>query len=154
MAYLRQSVIGISVATASLLTWAQSASPHKDHHPAGAAPTAAAVQDPSAATVGPDKMAAMDQHMKAMQSMHEKMMAAKTPEDRQALMAEHMKVMQDGMSLMKGMVGPSGMGGGMMAGKDKRHAMGERHQLMEKRMEMMEFMMQMMMDRIAVVPTK
>jgi hypothetical protein len=25
----------------------------------------------------PDKMAAMDQHMKAMQAMHEKMMAAK-----------------------------------------------------------------------------
>jgi hypothetical protein len=104
--------------------------------------------------MGADEMAAMDQHMKAMQSMREKMMAAKTPEERQALMAEHMKLMQDGMSMMKGMGGRSGMGSGMMAGKEKRHAMGERHQMMEKRMEMMESMMQMMIDRMSAVPAK
>lgn len=39
-------------------------------------------------------MAAMDQQMKAMQAMHEKMVAAKTPEARQALMAEHMALMK------------------------------------------------------------
>lgn len=48
-------------------------------------------------------MAKMDEHMKSMQAMHEKMMAAKTPEERQALMDEHMKLMQDGMGMMQQM---------------------------------------------------
>ena len=53
-------------------------------------------------------MVAVDQHMKIMpQTMHEKFLAAKTPEERQALMAEHMKLMQDGMAMMKQMGGMS-----------------------------------------------
>ena len=88
----------------------------------------------------------MDQRMKDMQAMHEKMMSAKTPEERQALMAEHMKMMQDGMAMMKQMGGMSKMGG--MQGGKGMGGMSERHQMMEKRMEMMESMMQMMMDRM------
>jgi len=41
-----------------------------------------------------------DQQMTQMREMHQKMMAAKTPQERQALMAEHMKAMQGGMSMM------------------------------------------------------
>ena len=82
------------------------------------------------------------QQMKTMQGMHQKMMAAKTPEERQALMAEHMKTMQDGMAMMgqmKGGQGGNAMGGGMSMGPE----------MMGKRMDMMEMMMQMMMDREA-----
>lgn len=86
-------------------------------------------------------MAGMDQHMKAMQVMHEKMAAAKTPAERQALMVEHMKLMQDGMAMMKSM-------GAMQGGKGMDADMGARQQMMEKRMDMMESMMQMMMDRM------
>lgn len=41
-----------------------------------------------------------DHQMKTMSDMHQKMMAAKTPEERQALMAEHMQAMRGGMSMM------------------------------------------------------
>ena len=89
--------------------------------------------------MGGGKMGAMDQHMKAMQAMHDKMAAAKTPEERQALMAEHMKLMQEGMSMMKQMGGMSSMTG-MSSDKTKKAGMPNRQQMMEKRMDMMESM--------------
>lgn len=107
---------------------------HAAHHPPEA--TAAA----TAPTSGQ-----MDSMMKSMQDMHEKMMAAKTPEERNALMAEQMKLMQSGMSMMNGM-GPATMMGGKPAD------MAARASMMEQRMDMMQAMMQMMMDRTAVMP--
>ena len=90
-------------------------------------------------------MAHMDEHMKAMQEMHEKMAQAKTPEERSALMADHMKVMQDGMAMMA-KDGMPMMGKGAMKGKAGNMAM--RQTMMEKRMDMMQSMMQMMMDQM------
>ena len=145
MIHIRKTLIGICVATASMGVLAQGAEEHKEHHPEGAAPATAAKKAPGQ-SIGPEKMAAMDQRMKDMQAMHEKMMSAKTPEERQALMAEHMKMMQDSMAMMKQMGGMSKMGG--MQGGKGMGGMSERHQMMEKRMEMMESMMQMMMDRM------
>jgi hypothetical protein len=104
-------------------------------------------------------MAAMDSQMKTMREMHEKMMAAKTPEERKALMADHMKAMQDGMSMMGKMdsmgamtgmgdtKGMGGMGANAKKGGMSMDMMGH-HEMMEKRMEMMTSMMQMMMDRL------
>jgi len=99
-----------------------------------------------------DHVGKMDAQMKTMQAMHDKMMAAKTPEERSKLMAEHMKSMQDGMAMMEGMSGGGmkgmqGMGG--MGGE-----MATRHQTMEKRMEMMQTMMKMMMERMPAAPAK
>ena len=93
---------------------------------------------PGMAMHSPDQMARMDAQMKSMQAMHQKMMAAKTPEERNAMMAAHMKSMQDSMAMMKGMSGD----------------MGARHQMMEKRMEMMQSMMEMTMDRLPAAPAK
>ena len=97
----------------------------------------------------PDHLAHLDTQTKAMQAMHEKMMAAKTPEERNALMAEHMKSMQDGMKMMEGMssVGMKGMSG-MSA------EVGAHHAMMEKRMAMMQTMMKMMMDRMPAAPAR
>ena len=145
MIHIRKTLIGICVATASLGVLAHGAEEHQEHHPEGAAPATAAKKAPGP-SIGPEKMAAMDQRMKDMQEKQEKMMSAKTPEERQALMAEHMKMMQDGMAMMKQMGGMSKMGG--MQGGKGMGGMSERHQMMEKRMEMMESMMQMMMDRM------
>jgi hypothetical protein len=104
---------------------------------------------PSAPRAGTPAQADLDKQFKAMQDMHEKMAAAKTPAERQALMAEHMKVMQGGMAMMGRMggmgMGPGGMGGGSMG---PGGAQGN----MEQRMRMMEHMMQMMMDRMAAPP--
>jgi hypothetical protein len=108
-----------------------------------------------AATPGtppPDHLAHLDTQTKAMQAMHEKMMAAKTSEERNALMAEHMKSMQDGMKMMEGMAKPGMAGmqgmGGMSADMSAHHAM------MEKRMTMMQTMMKMMMDRMPAAPAR
>ena len=100
----------------------------------------------------PDHMARMDAQMKTMQGMHDKMVAAKTPEERSKLMAEHMKAMQDGMKMMDGM---SGAGMGDMKGmQGMTGEMGARQQMMEKRMEMMQTMMKMMMDRMPAAPAR
>lgn len=80
------------LAAAMVLSACAATQPDKDHaahHPPGAA---APSTSPSPAQV--------DEQMKAMRAMHDKMMSAKTPDERQALMAEHMKAMRDGMSMM------------------------------------------------------
>lgn len=91
----------------------------------------------------------MDNQMKAMQGMHDKTMAAKTPAEREALMAEHMKTMQDGMGMMKGM---GGMGG--TEAKATPTDMTQRQRTMEQRMDMMQSMMEMMVDRLPQSPAK
>ena len=91
----------------------------------------------------------MDDRMKSMQAMRDKMMNARTPAERQALMDEHMKAMHEGMAMMKGMKGMGNMQG-MSGMKDMpmMKDMAKHHQMMEKRMEMMQTMMEMMMQRM------
>ena len=138
-----------------------SAEDHAKHHPPQPAATA------TAATAANATASRADQQMKMMQEMHQKMMAAKTPQERQALMAEHMKAMQSGMSLMcemgqmmgggagqpgmgtppaagapSGATQPSGMGMGM--------GMGPGHQdMMQRCMAMRDMTTRMMMERDA-----
>jgi len=117
---------------------AQSGQDHAAHHPAGAAASGSKASGPArakapAAASAPSFMQ-MDAQMRSMHEMHDKMMAARSPEERQALMADHMKAMQDGMSMMGRMQGGRGMGG-------------PQREMTERRMDMMQMMMQMMMDR-------
>ena len=139
---------------------------HAGHHPGDAQSGGVVTQSAPAATTPPTPDA-FDRQIKAMQEMHKKMQAAKTPAERSALMDEHMKLMQSGMAMMcagnsggmgMGMTqqgaqakpaapaasGNSGMGGGMMG----------MHAQMQRRMAMMEQMMQMMVDRQAAMPSK
>lgn len=154
---IRHTLVGICVASLSLSVMAQTADEHKAHHPAGSTSPASANMKAAAKPTGAGPMAAMakmDEHMKAMQAMHEKMLAAKTTAERQALMDEHMKLMQDGMGMMQQMgAGMQGMGG-MQGGKGMPANMAERQQMMEKRMQMMESTMQMMLDRLPATPAK
>lgn len=151
MSKIRHTLVGLCVASLSLSVMAQTADEHRAHHPAGSTSPAPTQMKAAAKPTGAGQMvgmAKMDEHMKAMQAMHEKMMVAKTPEERQALMDEHMKLMQDGMGMMQQMgAGMRGMGG-MQGSVDMPANMAERQQMMEKRMEMMESMMQMMLDRL------
>jgi hypothetical protein len=105
----------------------------------------------STAPAGTERMAAMDNHMKSMREMHDKMSRARTPDERQALMAEHMKLMHDGMAMMGGMHGRMGGMGPMAGAPADTHG---RMQMMEKHMEMMHSMMQMMMDQMGPPPAK
>jgi hypothetical protein len=148
MSHFRHTILTIALATAALTSWAQT-TPEQAQHQAHVLATeqlSAPTSDLAAPPGGAGKMAAMDNKMKTMHEMHEKMMNAKTPEEKKALMAEHMKTMQDGMATM-GMMGGTGMAG-MQGKKPMARNMKERQQMMEKRMEMMESMMQMMMDRM------
>jgi hypothetical protein len=172
MLSLRTLAITAATVTLGLVGCAQTPVDHDAHHP-DAAP-AAGMPMPMGGPGAP--MARMDEQMKVMQAMHDKMMQAKTPEQRSALMAEHMKVMQDSMAMMGGMGhggmmagGAMGAMGGMndkpdnsgtpgmqaMPGKGAADGgMGMHHQMMEKRMQMMQSMMQMMMDNMPAMSGK
>ena len=101
----------------------------------------------SAATQSMPSMAQMDEHMKKMQALHDRMMGAATPEERQKAMEEGRKEMQESMGMMNQMMKGGMMGGGMMAQKGKPADSNAQMQMMSKRMDMMQMMMQMMMDQ-------
>lgn len=128
---VRNLLIGLCLAAASVGAMAQNTDEHSTHHPADA-PSAAATEKTPSQPMDKGQMAAMDQQMKAMQAMHEKMAAAKTPEARQALMAEHMALMKNGMAMMKSMEGGMPEMGGMHGGMGGD--MAARHQMMMDRM--------------------
>jgi hypothetical protein len=101
------------------------------------------------------QMAQMDEHMKKMQALHERLASAATPEERQKVMEEQRKEMQTGMDMMRqmhsgGMGG--GAGGGMMAQKGMPADQKTQMQMMERRLDMMETMMQTMMDQQGMMP--
>ena len=106
MKLVRPLSFALAIVAMSTPNWAAQHDQHKAHHPAGSASAAAA--KPMLGKTTPE-MARMANQKKAMQEMHDKMIAAKTPEERSALMAEHMKTIQDGMDMMKGMGGMGGM---------------------------------------------
>ncbi len=147
MKLARSLALALAVAAVGAPSWAAQHDKHQGHHPAGTA--AAPASNAMSSKAGP-AMARMDAQMKTMRELHDKMMAAKTPEERNALMAEHMKAMQEGMTMMNTM--PAGGMGGMKGGM--KGDMAAHHQMMEKRMEMMQATMQMMMDRLPAVPAK
>ncbi|SCK20399.1 hypothetical protein VAR608DRAFT_1513 [Variovorax sp. HW608] len=141
---MRSVFLFVVAAALSTGAFAQSSdAEHATHHPSAAT---AKARKPAAKSTAPTP-SQMNMQMKAMEEMHAKILAAKTPEERQALMADHMKVMNDGMAMMdqmrKGTPGP-GMGGMGMEGMGAMHG---DHEMMSRRMDMMEHMMQMMMDR-------
>jgi len=143
---MRQLLALAAAATFCVGTLAQSdQAPVAHHGPGASAGAAKAASAPAAKAPTP---AQMDMQLKAMQDLHRKMMAARTPEEREALMAEHRTTLREGMAMMERMhgdaaVGPGGrMGGGMAMGP----------QMMGRRMDMMESMMQLMMDRESDAP--
>ena len=145
------AVLGVFAATPLA---AQTDTDHAAHHPdqkataAGQDAKAPAAGGKAATTQSMPMMAQMDEHMKKMQALHDKMMGAPTPEDRQKAADEARKEMQEGMAMMQPMMQGGGMmgDGGMMAQKGKPADTNAQMQMMGKRMDMMQMMMQMMMD--------
>jgi hypothetical protein len=154
MTFVRTTVSIAVLSSAAMFTstWAAADKQHDAHHPAPATVIQVAQAQPQPAATGMGMRAGTTapgyaDQMKAMQQMHDKMMATKTPEERITLMAEQMKLMQGSMNMMGGM---GGMGAGAAAGKPAD--MAARQGMMEQRMDMMQSMMQMMMDRMPAVP--
>ena len=115
---------------------------HASHHPAGAAPPPAttAAQTP-AQGMGPAAVPRMQDNMKKMQDLMEKIHASKDGAERRQLLEQHSKSMQEQMEMMRGMGrGASPMDEGMMK------QMMTNHQAMQGRMDMMEMMMGQMLQ--------
>lgn len=144
MKLVRNLCLALALFAAGAPSWAAQHDQNKAHQPAGSASAATSKSMPGKTK---PEMAQMANHLKAMQEMHDKMMAAKTPDERHALMAEHMKSMQEGMGMMKSM-------GGMTAPNSPPTNMTERQTIMEQRMDMMQTMMEMMVDRLPQTPVK
>ena len=155
MNFVRKISIAAALAATAMSTlmsaavWATNDKAHDGHQPAATAPDQVAQAKPATpgmgtGMAGSTTMPAHAGQMKAMQAMHDKMVAAKTPEERNALMAEQMKLMRSGMGMM------GGMGSGAMAGQPGD--MAARQGMLTQRMDMMQSLMQMMMDRMAPAP--
>ena len=152
MTFLRTAFSIAALTTATLATSAGAANDgqQESHHPAATGAVQIAQATPGNPAMGMGGMATAPGYadqMKAMQQMHEKMVAAKTPAERNALMAEQMKLMQNGMNMMGGM---GGMGAGGAPGNPADMATCQG--LMEQRMDMMQSMMQMMMHHMQSGP--
>ena len=141
----------IALATAAASARAATDEQHDSHHPISAPAVQMAQAKPGMAAASMPGMQGMEPQLKAMQEMHAKMMAAKTPEERNALMAEHMLAMKGGMAMMESMSGMGGMGAAS-APPGKPTDMAKRQQMLERRMDMMTMMMEMMMDRLPPQP--
>ena len=144
---------------ASLLLFGTSSIAADEHHPPaskGKAATAPSARSPAPVSPSGASMMQMDDQMKKMQALHDRMMNAASPEERQNVMQEARKEMQDSMAMMKPMMhGGAMMGNGMMAQKGKPAAGNAQTQMLDKRVDMMQMMMQMMMDQQAMtVPPK
>ena len=145
----RPHSLALAIVAAGSTALAAQHDQHKGHHPEGSASAPASKATPSKTT---PEMAQMENQMKAMREMHNKVMATKTPEERSALMAEHMKTMREGIDMMKSTRG-TGIGGTTNS-KGVPADMTQRQRLMETRMEMMQTMMEMMVDRLPQPPAK
>lgn len=98
------------------------------------------VSQPGAAAPDAGKI---DDHMKQMQMLHDRMRSANTQEERQRWAADARNAMQVCMADMHAMIGGPANGA-------RPRTQGERMQSMEKRMDMMQMMMQVMMDQQAM----
>ena len=137
----------VAIAIGTALLFASGAPFAQDAKAPASSPSATATQPRSSTNMG-SPMGQMDEHMKTMQALHNRMMSATTPEERQKVMDEQRKEMQGSMSMMNQMMqGGTMMGTGAMGQKGKPADAGAQMQMMQKRMDMMQMMMQTMMDQ-------
>jgi len=107
---------------------------HSKHHTPAAVAPADKTPPPKPDAATPKQL------MMSMQSMHEKMMQAKTQDEKQELAQEHMKMMHEGMAMMKKM---------SPAVNEKAST-----DMMQQKMEMMQMMMESMMDHMDTCMSK
>ncbi|CAG0953292.1 hypothetical protein BURK1_00315 [Burkholderiales bacterium] len=140
----------LAIVVGAVVLLAAEAPRAQDAKAPASSPGTAAMQPASPMGMG-HQMGQMDEHMKKMQALREKMASATTPEERQRLMTEQRQEMQQGMAMMPGMQkGGAMMGGagmGMTGRKGGPADQATRMQMMEKRMDMMQSMIQAMMDQ-------
>lgn len=140
----------VAIAISTVLAFAAGTPLAQDAKAPAASPSATATQ-PRASMATGSPMGQMDEHMKRMQALHDRMLGATTPEERQRVIDEQRKEMQRSMGMMNQMMHggttPGGTGTGMMGQRGMPTDTGAQLQMMQKRMDMMQMMMQTMMDQ-------
>ena len=96
-------------------------------------------------------MVQMDEKVKKMQALHDKMMSAKSSEERQRWMDEQHKAIEEGMRMMTQMMQDPAMNGGRMRQQGSAADADAQMQLMQKGIEMMTIMTQTMMDQLGTM---
>jgi len=132
--------VGAALALAAGISLAQDAKAPASN------PNATATQSASSTNMS-SQMGQMDEHMKKMQALHDKMTSATTPAERQKVMDEQRQEMHASMAMMNPMMQGGAKTGGMMGQKGEPADAGAQMQMMQKRMDMMQMMMQTMMDQ-------
>jgi len=153
------------IALTAPVAFAQTKEEHESHHPdASTTPPAAAEDSKGEAAMG--MMKSMQQNMKIMHELMEKIHSTSDPAEKTQLLKQHMQAMRDQMKDMQGMSG--GMMKGMMDGgveqgaKKQKDAMammcgGKKggksgdmmmkcHRMMQTRVDMMQEMMGQMLE--------
>lgn len=154
------TLIALTVLTSSVIGTSLRAD--EAHHP----DTGPQSATPGAMTQGQGMMDLdrMQERMKSMQQLMERIHKTDDPAARWKLMHEHMQEMQQTMSDMRGMMmgpgmmqggpggkmGPGMMGGGAMMGNGQGTPMEDRQKLMEQRLDLMQQMMEQMTEQMAV----
>ena len=140
----------LAIAVGATLALAAGISLAQDAKAPASNPNATATQSASSTNLS-SQMGQMDEHMKKMQALHDKMTSATTPAERQKVMDEQRQEMHASMAMMNPMMHggakTGGMGAGMMGQKGEPADAGAQMQMMQKRMDMMQMMMQTMMDQ-------
>ena len=159
----RRLAITATTGTPGLVGCAQTSVGHDAHHPGVAA---AVGMSPMPMGGAGASVAGMDEQLKTLQAMHNKMTHMKARQQRSAVMAEHMKVMHNSMAMMGGRVGKIGMDGmkdkpamaGSMQGMPGKVSMSvgmaAPAPMMDKRMQTMQSMKRLMMDPMPQAPGK
>lgn len=140
--------VAIAIGTAFL---SAAVTPFAQETKAPASTPSGAVTQPTPSRNAGSLMGQMDEHIKTMQGLHNRMASAATPEERQKVMDEQRTEMQGSMGMMNEMMRDGAMmgamGPGMMGQQGKPADAGAQMQMMQKRMDMMQMMMQTMMDQ-------
>src|SRR5881227_2729587 len=79
---------------------AQTKEEHESHHPDAAITAPATVQQQAKGTAGTDAMKPMQQNMKAMHELMEKIHSTSDPTEKEQLLKQHMQAMRDQMKDM------------------------------------------------------
>lgn len=120
----------------------------------GSKPNVTAAPSGSMMTMGA-QMGQLDEHLAKMNTLHEKMASAATPEARQSVMEDQRQELQRGMTMMhdlhQGEMPMAGAGMGKSGQTGQPADPQAQLQMMEKRIDMMQMMMQTMMDQQGTV---
>lgn len=135
-------ILGFAIVLAAGTTWAEDSNVP--------APAGKAAVQPAPSMDATVQMKRMDQQMKKMRALQDRMVRAATPDERQKIMAEQHKAIQDGMRVISQMMAAMSGSGALGEKADPSDPNGV-IQMMQTGIDLMALMTQMMMDQLGLI---